>query len=110
MEQDVPGKYYLRHEVVEKIVMESNFQERFHCMKTPKDGLKAGRDISYRLDANYHKGTNTTEKSRRQLIAYSKSTRSEHIDHRIKIDVEANTLSTGDGCANMSTKNFIVED
>lgn len=75
---------------------------------------KPGRDISYCLDANYAKGTNTTEKSRRQLvmethtIAYSKSHRdSGLIQARGKIDDEANTCSTGDGCGNQSTQNFV---
>jgi site-specific DNA-cytosine methylase len=75
--------------------------------------IKAGRDVSYALDASYHKGTNTTMKSRRQLVleqhtvAYSKSTRETHIDVRGKVNGEANTLSTGDGCGNMSTQNFV---
>lgn len=75
---------------------------------------KPGRDISYCLDANYAKGTNTTVKSRRQLvmevhtIAYSKSHRDNGvIQARGKIDDEANTLSTGDGCANQSTGNYV---
>jgi site-specific DNA-cytosine methylase len=52
-------------------------------------------------------------KSRRQLVleqhtvAYSKSTRETHIDVRGKVNGEANTLSTGDGCGNMSTQNFV---
>lgn len=74
---------------------------------------KPGRDISYYLDANYAKGTNTTYKSRRQLvmehtIAYSKSHRDNGvIQARGKIDDEANTCSTGDGCGNQSTQNFV---
>lgn len=74
---------------------------------------KPGRDISYCLDANYAKGTNTTVKSRRQLvmehtIAYSKSHRDNGVvQARGKIDDEANTLSTGDGCANQSTGNYV---
>jgi DNA-cytosine methyltransferase len=109
------------------------------------ENAKIGKEISYCLDSNYRKGTNTVLKGRRQLVmdgclvhyghsnkdhdfmeispclkaeahghlpkvvAYSKSTRSDHVDHRIKIDIEANTLSTGDGCSNQSTANFIVE-
>ena len=44
------------------------------------------------------------------LVAYSKSTRENHIDHRARLDETANTLSTGDGCRSMSTANFIVEN
>lgn len=43
-------------------------------------------------------------------IAYSKSTRKTHIDVRGKVNGEANTLSTGDGCGNMSTQNFVGSD
>lgn len=75
---------------------------------------KPGRDISYCLDANYAKGTNTTVKSRRQLvmevhtIAYSKSHRDNgKIQARGKIDDEANTLTTGFGCVGQSTGNYI---
>lgn len=76
---------------------------------------KPGKDISYCLDSNYHKGTNTTEKSRRKLVsethtvAYSKSTRDNHIDHRGKVDGESNTLSTGDGCRSQSSQNFVTD-
>jgi len=33
-----------------------------------KDIRNTGKDLSYALDANYHKGTNTLEKGRRQMI------------------------------------------
>jgi site-specific DNA-cytosine methylase len=41
-------------------------------------------------------------------VAYSKSTRDHHIDHRAKINGEANTISTGDGGGNQSTQNFVA--
>lgn len=41
------------------------------------------------------------------LLAYSKSTRKYHIDHRIRIDGEANTLTTGDGCKIQSSANYV---
>lgn len=44
------------------------------------------------------------------LIAYSKSTRSEHIDHRIRVNMTFNTLSTGFGCTNQSTQNYIFDE
>lgn len=43
-------------------------------------------------------------------IAYSKSTRKNHIDVRGRVDLDANTVSTGDGGANMSTQNFVADD
>ena len=109
LEDNVDEKYYLRNEIVEKICKEAKFEERLHSLKTPKFPPETGRDVSYCLDSNYAKGTNTTEKSRRQLVAYSKSTRTEHVDHRARIGSESNTLSTGDGCANMSTATFVKE-
>jgi len=42
-----------------------------------------------------------------EVLAYSKSTRSSHIDHRIRRDGTANTLNTGDGCRTQSSANFV---
>lgn len=42
------------------------------------------------------------------LMAYSKSTRDYTIDHRAKLNIEANTLNTGDGCRSQSTANYIT--
>lgn len=166
LEKEVDDKYYLRKDIVEKIVKESGFEERLVSLKTPyqrgeTQDPNVGSDITYCLDASYHKGANTTKKSRRQLIAegnpedlniiqmndpvhsnnriyseegisptlntmgggnrqpfvyedqttvaYSKSTRETHIDHRGKVDGEANTISTGDGGGNQSTQNFVVQ-
>jgi len=36
--------------------------------KSEKDIRRVGEEVSYALDANYHKGTNTLDKSRRQVI------------------------------------------
>ena len=44
------------------------------------------------------------------LIAYSKSTREEHIDHRGRVDESANTLSTGEGCRSQSTENLVFNE
>lgn len=41
-------------------------------------------------------------------LAYSKSTRESHIDHRAKINDEANTLSCGDGCRSQSSANYVT--
>lgn len=76
--------------------------------------MKTGKDVSYTIDANYHKGTNTTEKSRRQLVmeqhtvAYSKSTREDWVEHRGKVNGEGNTVSCGDGGRNQSSGNFVA--
>lgn len=43
-------------------------------------------------------------------VAYSKSTRKNHIDVRGRVDSDANTISTGDGGSNMSTQNFVAEE
>lgn len=43
-------------------------------------------------------------------VAYSKSTRDTHIDVRGRINADANTISTGDGGANMSTQNFVCNE
>lgn len=44
------------------------------------------------------------------LIAYSKSTREHHIDHRGRIDESANTLNTGEGCRSQSTENLVFNE
>jgi site-specific DNA-cytosine methylase len=49
------------------------------------------------------------EDMKKTTVAYSKSTRENHIDLRGKVDGEANTISTGDGGRSQSTQNFIVE-
>jgi DNA (cytosine-5)-methyltransferase 1 len=43
------------------------------------------------------------------LVAYSKSTRKDHMDHRARINDNANTLNTGDGCVSQSSANYISE-
>lgn len=67
-----------------------------------------GRDYSYCIDANYYKGANANHKNKRQLVAYSKSTRENHVDHRIRLDGSANTLNTGEGCRSQSTENLVA--
>lgn len=44
------------------------------------------------------------------LLAYSKSTRKYHLDHRIRIDGQANTLTTGDGCKIQSSANYVYNE
>jgi len=48
-------------------------------------------------------------KDRSIFIAYSRSTRQNHIDHRARIEDDANTLTTGDGCGSLSSGNFVVK-
>lgn len=43
------------------------------------------------------------------FVAYSKSTRKHHIDHRIRLDGICHTLTTGDGCSSQSSFNYILE-
>jgi DNA-cytosine methyltransferase len=43
------------------------------------------------------------------MVSWSRSTRDHHIDHRIREDSLANTLTTGKGCNGFSTGNFIVD-
>lgn len=43
-----------------------------------------------------------------KFIAWSKSTRDNYQRHRARINEYANTLNTGDGCANQSTQNFVA--
>ena len=102
------GRVYDSEGISPTLTTENN--KNAHVME-----LKTGKDVAYTIDANYHKGTNTTLKPRRQLVmeqhtvAYSKSTRDTHIDVRGKVDGEANTISTGDGGRSMSSQNFVVD-
>ena len=41
-----------------------------------EDTRHVGQDVSYALDANYHKGTNTLEKGRRQIVQVNNPTHS----------------------------------
>ena len=43
---------------------------------------------------------------KQEVMAYSKSHRTDNVEHRIKND-EFNTLSTGKGCTNQSSANYI---
>lgn len=43
-----------------------------------------------------------------KFIAWSKSTRKMYQNHRARINEYANTLNTGDGCANQSTMNYVA--
>jgi DNA (cytosine-5)-methyltransferase 1 len=43
--------------------------------KSEEDTRRMGEEISYTIDANYAKGTNTLEKSRRQVVKISEATK-----------------------------------
>ena len=58
------------------------------------------------IDANYFKGHDFH--GARTMIAHSSSGRSWGREERIKIG-EANTLSTGDGCRNQSSVNYVID-
>lgn len=60
-----------------------------------EDTRNVGEDLSYTIDANYHKGTNTLEKGRRQLIQLNNPT---HSNDRIYSDDGISpTLNTAQG-------------
>lgn len=42
------------------------------------------------------------------VVAYSKSTRKKHLDHRIRINDTANTLTTGKGCVAQSSGTYVA--
>jgi DNA (cytosine-5)-methyltransferase 1 len=47
-------------------------------------------------------------KDKPRLVAYSKSTRQNHIDHRIRVDGQSHTLTTGFGCTSQSSFNYVM--
>jgi DNA (cytosine-5)-methyltransferase 1 len=51
-----------------------------------EDTRNVGQDVAYTIDANYHKGTNTLEKSRRSIVA--------HYGHKDKEPVEMDISPT----------------
>lgn len=51
--------------------------------KNKKDIRNVGEDLCYCLDANYHKGTNTLSKNRRQLILIPEATKKGYAEARV---------------------------
>lgn len=45
---------------------------------------------------------------KKHLLAYSSSTRVAHLDHRMRVNDSANTLTTGNGCRTRSSSNYIA--
>jgi DNA (cytosine-5)-methyltransferase 1 len=73
------------------------------CLRGEGEQKVLSKTRYYRKNAPRKKGNSKNA----TLLAYSKSTRAEHIDHRMRVNEDANTLSTGEGCRNMSTMNFV---
>jgi len=59
--------------------------------------IVTGKDISYSLDANYYKGTNTLDKNRRQLVATPVLT--PELNEITKAKSQANRIYDSDGLA-----------
>lgn len=93
--KDVPIKYFLKNHIIQFIVNSVKEDDKFFAFKTDKE-----RNVE---------ATKNKISKKPCLIAYSKSTRVTHIDHRARLNADANTISTGDGGANMSTQNFISD-
>jgi DNA (cytosine-5)-methyltransferase 1 len=80
--------------------------------------FKRGREILckghldesvYRREyTDYQDGEEETVDDGFKVLAYSKSTRDKHLDHRIRPDGTANTLNTGDGCRSQSSATFVA--
>lgn len=66
--------------------------------------------ISKKLDSIVYGGEKFRQDKSKKVIAYSKSTRKEHYDYRIRTDGLVNTLTTGTGCVGQSTANYVYED
>ena len=73
--------------------------------------IKEKRDIESNGATRRRQATFPCANQRGQtLIAYSKSTRALHIDHRIRVDGTANTLTTGSGCSSRSSFTYVLDD
>ena len=70
--------------------------------KTQEKGERVRGQYSGTIDANYAKGGGS-----RTLLAWSSSGRKNFRESRIKIN-ESNTLSTGEGCRNQSSANYVM--
>lgn len=75
-----------------------------YCSRRGKSLIPRSDDYANCVTANLSKEHLVAEVI---TVAYSKSTRKNHIDHRAKIDDEANTLSCGDGGRSQSSANYV---
>lgn len=133
LQPEVDEKYYVTHKYVERLLMcEKNLKKIRRLVvgkksgeiiqiltksKIREDGRLSDRDailspqgVSSTLRSRDHKEPRLVWINDMELLAYSKSNRKETqtVEHRITETGIANTLNTGDGCANQSTQNFIV--
>lgn len=93
------GDLYIQAPILQEILERGESKPPFLTFKSPKD-----------FDNTKKRTTPPQLPIRsRQWLSYSKSTRAEHVDHRIRMDGIANTLNTGDGCSNQSTANYVME-
>lgn len=63
-----------------------------------------------KLDSVVYGGKQFRQSKGKKIIAYSKSTRKNHYDYRIRTDGLINTLTTGIGCVGQSTANYVYEE
>lgn len=82
-------------------------RERIFIFGTRR-GLK--KNISRKLDSVIYGGEKYIKDKGKKIIAYSKSTRENHLDYRLREDGLVNTLTTGKGCAGQSTANYIYKN
>lgn len=106
LKDDVDEKYFLRDEIVEKMIQENGLEKVTIATKRYKNG-RDGICTDVITKAELKKQLNKDENFNK-LLAYSKSTRQDFIDHRIRIDGIANTINSGDGGRSQSTANFVA--
>jgi len=88
---------------LKKVRKQSMKDGKDFCPRRGKVLVPRNDEVSNCISANISKEAYIV-----QTVAYSKSTRDKHVDVRGKVNGEANTLSTGDGCSNQSTQNFVA--
>ena len=100
-------------QLTEERTEEAKIERKKHQELYGKDYCsRRGKSLVPRIDgaANCVTASQSKEQILAEVltVAYSKSTRDTHIDHRAKINDEANTLSCGDGCRAQSSANYIA--
>lgn len=95
----ISPKHYISKPIIDKVLDEGKVSDRFVTLKTERGFDNSTKKLNLEpilADSS-------------QWLSYSKSTRDEHVDHRIRLDGIANTLNTGYGCSNQSTTNYVLE-
>lgn len=72
-------------------------------------GEPSGHSLHALIKENEIENKERRVKKPSNMVSWSRSTRTAHIDHRIRTDGLANTCTTGKGCNGFSTGNFIIE-